>query len=107
MRLRMICLSAGRLCAVALGSRAHLVVVDGHIHGPVQDGRQCSLTWLKLEADAPENHITEITNEVADCDGDVKDFHRSVHQFLLPVSSVDSGNELIAQMRAFARSCTN
>jgi hypothetical protein len=68
-------------------------------------GRQCSLTWLKLVADGPVIHETEITDDLADYDGDVKDFDGSVEQLLLPVSSADSGNELIAKMRTFAQSC--
>jgi hypothetical protein len=70
-------------------------------------GRQCSLTWLKLVTDGPVIHLTEITNDVADYDGDIKDFDGSVDQFLLPVSSADAGNELIAKMRAFAQSCAH
>ena len=68
-------------------------------------GRQCSLTWLKLVADAPIIQETDITNDVADYDEDVKDFDGSVDQFFLPVSSADAGNGLIAKMRAFAQSC--
>lgn len=75
---------------------------------PVCSGdRQCNLTWLKLKADAPVIQMTEITNDVADYDGAVKDFDGSVGQFLLPVSSADAGDELIAKMRDFAQSCAN
>ncbi len=67
--------------------------------------RQCSLTWLKLVADAPVIQETEITNDLPDYDGDVEDFDGSVDQFLLPVSSADAGDGLIAKMRVFAHSC--
>jgi hypothetical protein len=67
--------------------------------------RQCSLTWLKLKADAAVIHLTEITNDVAEFDGNIKDFDGLADQFLLPVTSVDAGDGLIAKMRAFAQSC--
>jgi hypothetical protein len=67
--------------------------------------RRCSLAWLKLVADAPVIQETEITNDWADYDGDAKDFDGPVDQFLLPVSSADAGDGLIAKMRVFAQSC--
>jgi hypothetical protein len=71
------------------------------------EGRQCSLTWLKLITDGQLIHLTEITNDVADYDGEIKDFDGSVDQFFLPVSSANAGNELIAKMQAFAQSCAH
>ena len=70
-------------------------------------GRQCSLTWLKVVSDRRVIHLTEITNDVAGYEGDIKDFDGSVAQFFLPVSSVDAGEEIIARMRTFAQSCAH
>jgi hypothetical protein len=73
---------------------------------PVCSGeRQCNLTWLKLQADASVIRVIEITNDVADYDGDVKDFDGSVDHLFLPLSSKEAGDDLIAKMRVFARSC--
>lgn len=69
--------------------------------------RQCTLTWIKLKADAPVIRMTEITNDWAGYDGDVKDFDGPVAQFLLPVSSASAGYELIGKMRDYAKSCAN
>jgi hypothetical protein len=71
------------------------------------EGSQCSLTWLRLASDGPVIHLTEITSDVADYDGHIKDFDGPVDQFLLPVSSAEAGNELIAKMRTFAQSCAH
>jgi len=67
--------------------------------------RQCTLIWIKLRTAAPVIQLTEITNDVTDYDGEVKDFDGTVDQFFLPVSSIDAGSELIAEMRAFAEIC--
>lgn len=79
--------------------------LNGDTNAVCSGDRQCRLTWLKLVADAPVIQETEITNDLAGYDGDVKDFDGSVDQFLLPVSSADVGNGLIAKMRVFAQSC--
>lgn len=69
--------------------------------------RQCTLTWIKLKADAPVIRMTEITNDWAGYDGDVKDFDGSVAQFLLPVSSASAGDDIIVRMRDYSKSCAN
>ena len=68
-------------------------------------GRQCDLTWLKLTADAPVIREVEVADDLADYNGDVKDFDGWVSQVFLPVSSVEAGNDLIAKMRGLAQSC--
>jgi hypothetical protein len=68
-------------------------------------GKQCSLTWLTLVTHGLVIHLTETASDVADYDGEIKDFDGSVDQFFLPVSSANAGNELIAKMQAFAQSC--
>jgi hypothetical protein len=69
--------------------------------------QKCSLTWIKLKADNPEIQMTDITNDVADYEGEIKDFDGAVDQAYLPVSSTEAGNELVAKMRAFAQSCAH
>jgi hypothetical protein len=67
--------------------------------------RQCNLTWLKLKAESPMIQMIDITDDVANYDGELKDFDGSVAQVYLPISSRQSGDEIIAKMRTFAQLC--
>ena len=68
--------------------------------------RKCMLTWIKLKTDSRVIHLTEFTDDVANYNGDVKDFDGAVNQFWLPVSSLEAGSQLVDKMREYARTCS-
>jgi len=49
--------------------------------------------------------VAEFTNDFEGYDGFVKNFDAPVDRYLVPVSSLAAGNELISRMQALAGTC--
>ncbi len=65
-------------------------------HAVCSDRTSCAFTWLQIKTKNLEIKETRITN-------DAVDFQGTVNHILIPLSSADSGNQLIGQFRSFAK----
>jgi hypothetical protein len=65
-------------------------------HAVCSDGSSCAFTWLQIKTKNLEIKETRITN-------DAVDFQGTVNHILIPLSSADSGNQLIGLFRSFAK----
>lgn len=69
------------------------------------DHQPCVLNWIELNSERPEMQVAEFTNDFEGYDGFVKNFDAPVDRYLVPVSSLAAGNELISRMQALAGTC--
>jgi hypothetical protein len=65
-------------------------------HAVCSERSSCSITWLRIKTKNLEINETRITN-------DAVDFQGTVDHILIPLSSADSGDQLIALFRSLAR----
>lgn len=65
-------------------------------HAVCSERSSCSFTWLRIKTKNSEIRETRITN-------DSVDFQGKVDRILIPLSSADSGDQLIGLFRSFAR----
>jgi len=65
-------------------------------HSVCSERPSCSFTWLRIKTKSLEIKETRITN-------DAVDFQGTVDHILIPLSSADSGNQMIGLFRSFAK----
>jgi hypothetical protein len=79
--------------------------LDEGTHPVCSDHQPCVLNWIAISTERPEIRLTELTNDIEGYDGLVQKFDAPVDRFLVPVSSLAAGNELISKMQALAGAC--
>jgi hypothetical protein len=79
--------------------------LDEGTHPLCSDHQPCVLNWIEISSERPEMRVAEFTNDIEGYDGFVQNFDAPVDRFLVPVSSLASGNELILKMQALAGTC--
>jgi hypothetical protein len=79
--------------------------LDEGTHPVCSDHQPCALNWIEIGSERPELHVAESTNDIEGYDGFVQNFNAPVDRFLVPVSSLAAGNELISKMQALAGAC--
>ena len=81
--------------------------LDEGTHPVCSDHQPCVLNWIELRSERPEMKVAEFTNNIEGYDGFVQNFDAPADRFLVPVSSLAAGNELISRMQALAGACAH
>lgn len=80
--------------------------LENGTHPVCQEKPGCAIRWIELRVKKSKAiHLASTTNDVTGYDGFVTDFDGMTNRFLIPVSSLQAGQNLIALLNGFSASC--